>query len=319
MPSVLGKKSELYLWYLLTVSIFYFLPVVQLVITYQRMIFMTGNQNVCYFNFLCAHPWGISDFNHVFSNVGYAVMGLLFIAITRYRQKIHLRMVLRNKSIDRCFGIPQHFGLFYAMGAALLVEGILSGCYHVCPNSYNFQFDTSFMYVISTLCMLKLYHTRHPDISASAYATFASLALAILFGMCGVLSGTPSFWSIFTFIHLSFCFLISLQIYYLGRWRYRFFSIGRIIRELYTNLRLRQFRAILPTYFSRFIIILIANLVNWALAVLGPMYIIGQFATYLLAIFMVNLILYTTFYISMKVYHKERIGRTPWLLMIYLH
>ena len=38
------------------------------------------------------------------------------------------------------FGIPQHFGLFYAMGFALCMEGFMSGCYHVCPTVSNFQF-----------------------------------------------------------------------------------------------------------------------------------------------------------------------------------
>lgn len=37
-------------------------------------------------------------------------------------------------------GIPKHFGLFYAMGTALMMEGLLSACYHVCPNYTNFQF-----------------------------------------------------------------------------------------------------------------------------------------------------------------------------------
>ena len=38
------------------------------------------------------------------------------------------------------YGIPQHFGLFYALGIALIMEGVLSGCYHVCPSYSNFQF-----------------------------------------------------------------------------------------------------------------------------------------------------------------------------------
>lgn len=40
-------------------------------------------------------------------------------------------------------GIPKHFGLFYAMGTALMMEGLLSACYHVCPNYTNFQFGLS--------------------------------------------------------------------------------------------------------------------------------------------------------------------------------
>jgi hypothetical protein len=66
-------------------------------------------------------------------------------------------------------GLPQHFGIFYALGFALISEGILSACYHVCPTSENFQFDTTFMYVIAVLCFIKLYQFRHPDVSSNAY------------------------------------------------------------------------------------------------------------------------------------------------------
>ena len=37
-------------------------------------------------------------------------------------------------------GIPAHFGVYYAMGWALMVEGIMSASYHVCPSYTNFQF-----------------------------------------------------------------------------------------------------------------------------------------------------------------------------------
>lgn len=100
------------------------------------------------------------------------------------------------------------------MGTALMMEGLLSACYHVCPNYTNFQFgecppparlpalglpaprslttaspaDTSFMYMIAGLCMLKLYQKRHPDINASAYSAYACLALVIFFSVVGVVS-----------------------------------------------------------------------------------------------------------------------------------
>lgn len=47
--------------------------------------------------------------------------------------------------------------------------------------------------------------------------------------------------------------------------------------------------------------LVLANLCNVALAVFGYMYQQGNFATFLLAILMSNLILYTFFYIMMKV------------------
>lgn len=90
------------------------------------------------------------------------------------------------------------------------MEGLLSACYHVCPNYTNFQFgecrpgaapgaapspadrcrpaDTSFMYMIAGLCMLKLYQKRHPDINASAYSAYACLAVVIFFSVVGVVS-----------------------------------------------------------------------------------------------------------------------------------
>lgn len=46
--------------------------------------------------------------------------------------------------------------------------------------------DTSFMYMIAGLCMLKLYQTRHPDINASAYAAYASFAGVITVTVLGV-------------------------------------------------------------------------------------------------------------------------------------
>lgn len=38
-PRILKKKSYFYLWHVLTVALFYGLPVVQLVITYQNVSF----------------------------------------------------------------------------------------------------------------------------------------------------------------------------------------------------------------------------------------------------------------------------------------
>lgn len=135
-PKILRHKSRLYLYHLITITIFYTLPAIQLVFTYQYILDITGDGDRCYYNFLCAHPFGaLSDVNHVFSNIGYTALGLLFIFLTYCREHNEL-----EKEKNKCYGIPQHYGLFYAMGTALVMEGILSGCYHVCPNRSNFQF-----------------------------------------------------------------------------------------------------------------------------------------------------------------------------------
>lgn len=57
-----------------------------------------------------------------------------------------------------------------------------------------------------------------------------------------------------------------------------------------------------PLYIDRMLLLIIANLSNWAIAWFGIWNMKNQdFASHLLVIFMVNLFLYSNFYIIMKV------------------
>ena len=49
--------------------------------------------------------------------------------------------------------------------------------------------------------------------------TFAALAIVVLLGVLGVMAGSIYFWIFFTTLHVSVCLFLSVQIYYLGRWR----------------------------------------------------------------------------------------------------
>ncbi|XP_011155014.1 SID1 transmembrane family member 1 isoform X2 [Harpegnathos saltator] len=311
-PRILRHKSRLYLYYLATVAVFYTLPVVQLAVTYQRVLYTTGNQDMCYYNFLCAHPLGmLSDFNHVFSNFAYILLGLLFIFLTYSREHTE-----SSKEEAKCYGIPQHYGLFYAMGTALIMEGILSASYHVCPNRSNFQFDTSFMYVIAVLCMIKIYQTRHPDINARAPVTFGILAFIIFIGLIGVLDGSMGFWVIFTILHLLICFVLTVQIYYMGRCKFNKSVFNRMIQTFKHDARCGIWHLLRPLYPSRFVMLVLANMCNVGLAVWGNLYQESNFAMFLLIILMSNLILYTFFYIVMKLCHRERILLTPAIYIV---
>ncbi|XP_030319570.1 SID1 transmembrane family member 1 isoform X3 [Calypte anna] len=219
---IVSKKYKIYFWNITTIAVFYALPVIQLVITYQTVVNVTGNQDICYYNFLCAHPLGVlSAFNNILSNVGHMLLGFLFLLIVLRRDILHRRAMEMKDTYTLDYGIPKHFGLFYAMGIALMMEGVLSACYHVCPNYSNFQFDTSFMYMIAGLCMLKLYQTRHPDINASAYSAYASFAVVICLAVLGVVFGKNDmwFWVISSMIHVLASLALSTQIYYMGRFK----------------------------------------------------------------------------------------------------
>ncbi|XP_066522863.1 SID1 transmembrane family member 2 isoform X4 [Hoplias malabaricus] len=304
---VLNKKYQIYFWNIATIAVFYALPVIQLVITYQTVVNVTGNQDICYYNFLCAHPLGaLSSFNNILSNLGYVMLGLLFLLIVLQRDILHNRAVIRNDITAVECGIPKHFGLFYAMGTALMMEGLLSACYHVCPNYTNFQFDTSFMYMIAGLCMLKLYQKRHPDINASAYTAYACLAAVIFFSVLGVVfgKGNTAFWIVFSVIHIFATLLLSTQLYYMGRWRLDSGILRRMLYVIYTDC-IRQCSG--PMYIDRMVLLVMGNIVNWSLAAYGLIKRPNDFASYLLAIAICNLLLYFAFYIIMKLRSGERI------------
>uniref|UniRef100_A0A1I7WQ19 YwaF family protein n=1 Tax=Heterorhabditis bacteriophora TaxID=37862 RepID=A0A1I7WQ19_HETBA len=108
------------------------------------------------------------------------------------------------------YGLPQHNGLMYAIGIAVVMEGILSASYHICPSQSNYQFDTSFMYIIGMLGMLKIYQLRHPDINANAH----------------YLNNLP-FWIFFSVIYGITMFAVSIEFYFKGR--FFFLVMGNII------------------------------------------------------------------------------------------
>ncbi|KAM6334412.1 SID1 transmembrane family member 2 isoform 17-T17 [Alca torda] len=244
-----------------------------------------------------------SAFNNILSNLGYVLLGLLFLLIILQREINYNRALMRNDAHALECGIPKHFGLFYAMGTALMMEGLLSACYHVCPNYTNFQFDTSFMYMIAGLCMLKLYQKRHPDINASAYSAYACLALVIFFSVVGVVfgKGNTAFWIVFSVIHIVATLLLSTQLYYMGRWKLDSGILRRILHVLYTDC-VRQCSG--PMYVDRMVLLVMGNIINWSLAAYGLIVRPNDFASYLLAIGICNLLLYFAFYIIMKVRTK---------------
>ncbi|KAM9224438.1 SID1 transmembrane family member 1 isoform 1-T1 [Dugong dugon] len=314
---IVSKKYKIYFWNIITIAVFYALPVIQLVITYQTVVNVTGNQDICYYNFLCAHPLGVlSAFNNILSNLGHVLLGFLFLLIVLRRDVLHRRALEAKDIFAMEYGIPKHFGLFYAMGIALMMEGVLSACYHVCPNYSNFQFDTSFMYMIAGLCMLKLYQTRHPDINASAYSAYASFAVVITLTVLGVVFGKNDvwFWLIFSAIHILASLALSTQIYYMGRFKIDVSDTAdlgifrRATMVVYTDCIQQCSR---PLYMDRMVLLIIGNLVNWSFALFGLIYQPRDFASYMLGIFICNLLLYLAFYIIMKLRSLEKVLPIP--------
>ncbi|XP_077988611.1 SID1 transmembrane family member 1-like [Glandiceps talaboti] len=308
--ATLTKKYRLYSWNLLPIAILYSLPVIQLVLTHQNEFNKTGNQDICYFNFLCANPLGgLSAFNNVISNMGYVLLGILFLIIV-WREDYLLSRKLNNKYFyEEGFGVPKHFGLFYAIGIALLMEGIFSGCYHVCPTYPNYQFDTSFMYTICGLLLLKMYQTRHPDILANAHVSYLCLAVVICIALLGMVTGTLLFWILFGVLYIFICCFLSFQIYFM--WRID----SKYHKRVWSVMKREWWQHTKPKYTDRFVLIIIGNSINWLMAILGMIFRPEDFPSCLLAIFIINVLLYLTFYIVMKVVSERRKPRA--IVIIY--
>uniref|UniRef100_A0A6A7G3U4 SID1 transmembrane family member 1-like n=2 Tax=Hirondellea gigas TaxID=1518452 RepID=A0A6A7G3U4_9CRUS len=324
---VLMRRTTRYITTLLSCFIFYFVPVLQLVSTYQKVLDETGNQDVCYYNFLCANPYGLlSDSNHIVSNVGYVGLGILFGVVTCSRQRKYNAEVQREPHVAQ-LGIPRDSSLYYTLSLSLVMVGMLSASYHVCPNRSNFQFDTAFMYVIAVLLMLQLYQNRHTDVSASADTVFIALSVTVLLGVIGGLFGSTWFWIISSILHACICLVVSAYVYYIGRW-----SLINTMRSMYRNggarylsswictqvQQWRHWRSLKSHFGTRVALLLIANLCNWALMLFGLTIRPRDYDTYLLGVLLLNLVIYVVFYLFMKKGYNEHLGSRVKLTLLLL-
>lgn len=114
---------------------FYAVPSIQFVVTlYNERA--DGVGVYCYYNYKCKHKiLGIDAFNNVISNLGYFVLGALFLLFVRIKDKYNFEQPMT-------VGLHRDASLYYALGwfvflfhpdenRAILLEGIFSGLYHV--------------------------------------------------------------------------------------------------------------------------------------------------------------------------------------------
>ena len=147
--------------------------------------------------------------------------------------KIHLEQIKINEQISwKIFRFHR-----FRIRENMLWTRSRSGCYHVCPNHTNFQFDTAFMYTISILILLKIYQTRHPDINANAYSAFGVLAFIIFIGVIGVLHGNVLFWVLFSGLHISSCLVLSFQVLMLCHVSWFFFWFAKVFVQTATKIK----------------------------------------------------------------------------------
>ena len=216
------NRSRVYFYIVPLLSLYYFVPAIQFAFLAKQNEISTGSQDLCFHNFRCSKPFYIfSDFNHVVSNLSYVMFGIAFMGLVWIKQK---------KLPYHCFdytvktGILQQLSIFYAMGFSLMAQGFFSVCYHVCPTNLSLQFDTTMMYILCTLCFVKIYQFRHPDATANAYSIFMILGVLVLLEALTLYSSSWLIFAVFLAFYLTMTIFIAFDIYYNG--------VGRLDRSI---------------------------------------------------------------------------------------
>lgn len=118
---------------ILFVGAFYIVPLGKQIIVLTRLVLSNGNQDLCFSNFGCSKPYSwISDLNHAYSNLAFILLGILAFVI------IHRWEMSRGFEWRNSICKTGQLRILYAMAWTMMMEGLLRGSYHVCPNSSTF-------------------------------------------------------------------------------------------------------------------------------------------------------------------------------------
>jgi len=338
------QKNELFMGGLLIVSIFYAVTVLQTAFNDQRRQHATGNYDICYYNARCQIPLGESflDFNHFFSNLGYIVFGFTFIGIVFIKGRKF--DAVGDQDLLNRHGIPYLRGVYYTMGAAIAMEGVMSAAYHICPTTISFQYDTTYMYLIAILIYVKLYQNRHPDTSANSVQAYLVLGGAIVLEAISIYSqNSPEFWGFFCLVYMGSMVFLVANMYQLGSSRQICPTCSEQCNTCINQERCRCKCKCFKRYlFIRVFFLLwdesmkaAGNVYNRKVHRIRPLLVfisatfcinVGLCAffawkatqenvtasNFLLYLFIINMAIYTAYYIGMKYLSGERLSHLAW-------
>jgi len=209
-------------WYLVPLlSLFYLIPSCQMVFAEQQRARSTGNLEQCFLNYGCSRPWWIfDDFNHIISNIGYIMYGLVFLVLVRLKSFFLPQENRTETDHMGRIGLPQQHSLFYTMGICMVMQGLFSAIFHVCPSNISLQFDTTMMYIMMILVFIKIYQFRHPDIATNSYHSMYAFSAVLLMEAASLyVVSTPGkiiFYFLFCVLYFGAVLHIAIDCYYFG-------------------------------------------------------------------------------------------------------
>jgi hypothetical protein len=289
-------KQKLYWNLLILVGLYYLHSSLQFVY-YQEEY----GDDLCYFNLKCQHSLGsIKSFNNVISNIFYVLLGIVFLIIIK----------LTSPTTDNNKGLHKDNSLYYSIGIVLILEGFSSAIYHICPSKLNYQFDTTFMFIGASLIFLSLYQKRHQNKIPSAFKTFGFMWLIILanaLSLTGLVTGLEVIFWIFIYVLILYILVMaSINIYYSSDWT--------LDRDLPSKV-FHALQQMNPYQYPKLIIVTLINLYSIIMVIYATVQHTVDFTDWLLALFVINMLMYFLYYIVCKIYYSETI---KWYVMILL-
>lgn len=295
LPTNKVNKKQ-YWQYLIIIGSFLFLP------AGQFTFFQEWYENdICYYNNKCKHPIGkIDAFNNVISNICYIIFGILFIITVR----------VSKQSNPGC-GIHRDNSLHYSMGICLILIGLFSGLYHVCPSPLNFQFDTVFMFISSAITFLALYHKRHTQRIPTAFKTYLFLVTIYYISTLSLIKYKKGFgiwlWLITDFIIISVMLHGTANLYYASNFPCSIYLFKKLCNSA------KQWRYIDK---SKLFLVIIVNGFTIGMLIYATISHTNAFTDWFLALFILNMIIYFIYYTIQKILHGETIKGYIWILII---
>ena len=197
----------------------------------------------------------------------------------------------------------------------LAMEGVMSACYHICPTTISFQFDTTFMYLIAILIYSKLYQNRHPDVSANSIQVYTILGAALILEAVALYFSGPEFWTVFCLLYMVAVLVLVSNMYELhySQSRSGGLPLVRAMKLLsketfYVLRRLRGREA--PKIRPLLVFLSLTSVANIGICIYFAVNAADQekgASNYLLLMFMANTAIYAIYYIVMKYVSGEQL------------
>lgn len=283
------------------VGIFYTIPSIQFVFL---QIYNKIDLEQCYFNHKCHQPfYTIYSFNNVISNLVYIILGTIFLIIVFISSKY---------STTNPLSIYKNTGIIITLGCCMILEGIFSSIYHICPSETNFQFDTTFMIIYSCLIGIYLIQRRRKELIFNPFSCFIFFGILNILNVVDIKKLLINYQWIPITIFLVIISIKATNNIYFGRlsWYKSITNSYELIKQWYYNPKS-------PDNLSIFINLIVINLTN-SICLIICNYLNYRLSTALLMITIFDNTIITFYYIFMKIYKKESIHKILVVLGILL-